>query len=97
MSKTAADFEFVLFTDVDGDSEVLVLIGPKDDPFFDQHISDQIEAFWPEGITIDEVEEGTFLIDEELTEQEVKDELINAGFVHSEEWQKELDERLGEE
>lgn len=94
MSK-ASDYEFCTFHNENGD--VAVLIGPINDPEFDQEIGAEIRPFWPAGIIMNEVTESTFVVSEGLSEQEVRDELTNAGFVYSEEWQKDLDEQLGED
>ena len=93
MSK-ASDYEFCTFQHENG--EVAILMGPITDPEFDGHLSDQVRPFWPAGIVMDEVEESTFLV-EELSEQEVQNELKNAGFVYSEDWQTELNAQMSED
>lgn len=47
------------------------------------HMADEIAAFWPAGVEMDEVQEGFFLIGEEMTRAELQDEFVNAGFIHS--------------
>lgn len=57
----------------------------------DTHLAREVETFWPAGVTLDEIMESTFLIDDGMTLEEVKAEFENAGFVYSEELQKLVD------
>ncbi|UKL15018.1 hypothetical protein hairong_114 [Pseudomonas phage hairong] len=83
MIMKASDFIFGIGTDCMG-----VAITPKyyfdsNGCMLDRHIDHQIKDFWPEGIEMDEVQEGMFALETELTYDELKDEFVNAGFIHS--------------
>lgn len=92
MSLTAADYIFALMTD----PGMGVIVGITDKASFDgflesEHRADEIEAFWPPVLgPIDELQEAMFLINADLTEEQVKDALVGAGFEFSQDLQDNL-------
>lgn len=89
MTLKASDFLFCLSEDPE--EGVFILIDTVGSVQGSGHLDELIKPFWPAGIVMDEVTESTFLVSEDLTIQEVKDELINAGFTFSQKWQDEVE------
>lgn len=93
MTATAADYIFALGFDPD----MGVIVGITDKASFDgflesEHRADEIEPFWPASLgEIDELQEAMFLINEDLTLDQVKAELVAAGFEFSQELQDNMD------
>lgn len=93
MSRTAADYLFALM----GDPNMGVMVGITDKASFagyleSEHRSDEIEPFWPASLgEIDELQEAIFLVNEDLTLDQVKAELVAAGFEFSQELQDNMD------
>lgn len=57
----------------------------------DTHLASEVESLWPDDIEFDEIMESTFMIEDDLTIEEVKKKFEDAGFVYSEELQKLVD------
>jgi hypothetical protein len=93
MITSAADFEFAFVRT--GEGEIVIEMSPKHYPEYDQHIGEFVAPFWPKDIVMDEVAELSFVISEELTEEQVKEKLVAAGFEYSQAYQDLVDEHMG--
>jgi hypothetical protein len=81
---TAANkYLFALYEDPD----MGILIGIVDKDFFaaeggleSVHLSEELEAIWPDNLEMDELQESAFLVAESYSLEEVKAMFIEAGF-----------------
>jgi hypothetical protein len=87
----ASDFEFAVAT---WDGSVFVVMSAKHYPEYNGHLGEFVAPFWPKDMIMDETLELTFAIDEELSEEQVKEKLIAAGFEFSQDFQDALDEDM---